>query len=236
MATDLLEVESVDTYHGRSHTLQNISLNVKHGSIVALLGRNGAGKSTTVKSIMGINRVSHGSIRFDGQELRHLPPHRIVRLGISYVPEDRGIFPSLTVEENLSLNFRHRTNGRATNLAALYKDFPILADRRHKKGDELSGGEQQLLSIARAIALEPRLLILDEPTEGLAPIMIDLIYRMLRTLKSSGMDMLLVEQNYPFALALADQVYVLGKGRIRWRGTAPRLETNPEIKTTWLGV
>ena len=236
MAEALLSMEAVDTYYGRSHVLQNVSLEVAGGSVVALLGRNGAGKSTALKSIMGIAAAARGSIRFAGEAIEHLPPHRIARRGIAYVPEDRGIFASLTVDEHLSLNPRPAAGGRRVPVEELYEQFPLLAERRRNRGNELSGGEQQMLAIARAITLSPRLLILDEPTEGLAPIVVERIAGIVHNLRAAGMTMLLVEQNYPFAIGLAEHVYVLGKGRIRWHGTATELDRSPEVRSTWLGV
>ena len=236
MTADLLKVEDIDTYYGQSHVLQRVSLAVEHGKIAVLLGRNGAGKSTALKSIMGIKPANQGIIRFRNQEIQKMPTHLIARLGISYVPEEREIFPSLTVEEHLNLRIPRSTNRRNGTLSALYKLFPLLFNRRHNRGNQLSGGEQQLLSIARAIALKPHLLILDEPTEGLAPVVIELITNVLETLRSAGTTILIVEQNYPFALSIASKVYVLGKGRIRWQGTVPQLEEQPEVKSRWLGL
>ena len=236
MADALLSMEAVDTYYGRSHVLQNVSLEVAGGSVVALLGRNGAGKSTALKSIMGIVAAARGSIRFAGDAIEHLPPHRIARRGIAYVPEDRGIFASLTVDEHLSLHRNPAAGGRRVPVKEIYEQFPLLAERRRNRGNELSGGEQQMLAIARAITLSPRLLILDEPTEGLAPIVVERIAGIVHNLRAAGITMLLVEQNYPFAIGLAEHVYVLGKGRIRWRGTATELDRSPEVRSTWLGV
>ncbi len=230
----LLQVEAVDAYYGRSHVLQGVSLEVGHGAAVALLGRNGAGKSTTLKSIMGIVAAARGRIRFDGAAIERLPPHRVARRGIAYVPEDRGIFASLTVDEHLRLN-RARA-GRRVPAESLYERFPLLAERRRHRGNELSGGEQQMLAIARALSFAPRLLILDEPTEGLAPIVVERIAAILHTLRAAGMTMLLVEQNYPFAIDLAERVYVLGKGRVRWQGTAADIDRSPDVRSTWLGV
>ena len=236
MADALLSMEGVDTYYGRSHVLQNLSLQVAGGSVVALLGRNGAGKSTALKSIMGIVTAARGSIRFADEAIEHLPPHRVARRGIAYVPEDRGIFASLTVDEHLNLNRRRRAGRHRVPAEELYERFPLLAQRRRNRGNELSGGEQQMLAIARAITLSPRLLILDEPTEGLAPIVVERIAGIVHDLRASGMTMLLVEQNYPFAIGLAEHVHVLGKGRIRWHGTAADLDRSPEVRATWLGV
>lgn len=231
----LLQVEAVDAGYGRSHVLQGVSLEVGDRTAAVLLGRNGAGKSTTLKAIMGIVGAARGRIRFDGAAIERLPPHRIARRGIAYVPEDRGIFASLTVDEHLRLN-RRRGAGRPVSVEALYERFPLLAERRRNRGDELSGGEQQMLAIARALSFAPRLLILDEPTEGLAPIVVERIAAILHALRAAGMTMLLVEQHYRFAIGLADRVYVLGKGRVRWQGTAADLDRSPAVRSTWLGV
>ena len=232
----MLRVEAIDTHYGASHTLQRVSLDVPCGSVVALLGRNGAGKSTTLKSIMGVVPVTRGVVRFAGEEIHRLPLHRIARRGIAYVPEERGIFASLTVDEHLTLSRRRGSGVRRFPPEKLYATFPALAARRRHRGNELSGGEQQMLAIARALGQEPRLLILDEPTEGLAPVIVERIAAVIRTLREAGMTMLLVEQNYPFAMSLAERVYVLGKGRIRWYGTPSALAGNPSVTRTWLGV
>ena len=232
----LLRVENVDTYYGHSHILQGVSLEVDSGKVVALLGRNGAGKSTALKSVMGIVAAARGSIRFAGEAIHHLSPHRIARRGIAYVPEDRGIFASLTVDEHLGLNRPRSAGRRRVSVDRLYQEFPLLAERRRHRGNQLSGGEQQMLAIARALTGAPRLLVLDEPTEGLAPVVVERIAAIVHRLKTTGMTMLIVEQNYPFATDLADGVYVLGKGRIRWQGTAAEMEDNPGVRGTWLGV
>ena len=234
MTDALLRLDAIDTYYQQSHVLQGVSLDVAAGSVVGLLGRNGAGKSTTLKSIMGITPVRTGQILFDGVDLVRLAPYRVAREGVAYVPEERGIFPSLTVAEHLSLV--SGSPGGAWHATRVYDVFAKLAERRDHYGRQLSGGEQQMLAIARALMLNPRLLILDEPTEGLAPIIVEDIARIIAQLKAEGMTMLLVEQNYPFAVSLADQLYVLGKGRIRWQGTAGELESDAQIKHTWLGV
>ncbi|MCY4484688.1 MAG: ABC transporter ATP-binding protein [Spirochaetaceae bacterium] len=232
----LLQVVGIDTYYGSSHTLQGLSIEVPHGSVVALVGRNGAGKSTTLKSIMGVVPVTRGTIRFAGEEIHRLPLHQVARRGIAYVPEERGIFASLTVDEHLTLSGRRGGGERRFPPRRLYATFPELAERRRHRGNELSGGEQQMLAIARAMAQEPRLLMLDEPTEGLAPAIVERIGAVLRMLRRDGMTMLLVEQNYPFAMSLAERAYVLGKGRIRWGGTASALADRPAVTHTWLGV
>lgn len=232
----LLAVEDIHTYYDQSHVLQGVSLHVQQGQVVSLLGRNGAGKSTTLCSIMGIVPPRSGDILFNNLSIARQAPYRIARHGIAYVPETRAIFSSLTVLENLTLALRHAQQQDAWNLDSIFRLFPRLRERRGHGGAQLSGGEQQMLSIARALMLNPRMLVLDEPTEGLAPVVIEEIANVLQTLKQEGMTMLLVEQNYPFATALADQLYVLGKGVIRWQGDAAALAQASEIKHTWLGV
>ena len=231
-APGLLALDSVDAYYDRSHVLQSLSMEVDSGAVVALLGRNGAGKSTTLKTIMGIVPARAGRLRFDGADITGLAPHRVARLGVAYVPEDRGIFASLSVQEHLTL-----ANVRGGwPLARIYEAFPRLAERRDHRGTQLSGGEQQMLSIARALTLAPRLLIMDEPTEGLAPVIVEEIAAIVGQLKVQGLTMLLVEQNYPFAARIADRVYVLGKGRIRWEGAPAELDADEDVKHTWLGI
>ena len=231
-SSSLLALAAIDAYYDRSHVLQSVSMEVDSGAVVALLGRNGAGKSTTLKTVMGIVPVRAGRMRFDGADITRLATHRVARLGIAYVPEDRGVFASLTVQEHLTL--ANVPDGWP--LARIYDAFPRLAERRDHRGTQLSGGEQQMLSIARALTLAPRLLILDEPTEGLAPVIVEEIAAIAERLKAQGLTMLLVEQNYPFAARIADRVYVLGKGRIRWEGTPAELDGDEDVKHTWLGI
>ena len=231
-ASTLLALDAVDAYYDRSHVLQSISMEVQSGAVVALLGRNGAGKSTTLKAVMGIVPVRAGRVRFDGTDITGLTTHRVARLGVAYVPEDRGVFASLSVQEHLTL--ADVRGGWPP--ARIYEAFPRLAERRDHRGTQLSGGEQQMLSIARALTLAPRLLILDEPTEGLAPVIVEEIATIAERLKSEGLTMLLVEQNYPFAARIADRVYVLGKGRIRWEGMPVELDEDEDVKHTWLGI
>ena len=231
-SSSLLALDAIDAYYDRSHVLQSVSMEVDSGAVVALLGRNGAGKSTTLKTVMGIVPVRAGRMRFDGADIAGLSTHRVARLGIAYVPEDRGVFASLTVQEHLTL-----ANVRGGwPLGQIYEAFPRLAERRDHRGSQLSGGEQQMLSIARALTLAPRLLILDEPTEGLAPVIVEEIAAIAERLKAQGFTMLLVEQNYPFAARIADRVYVLGKGRVRWEGTPAELDGDEHVKHTWLGI
>ena len=234
MGTGMLKVEDIHTYYGAGHILQGVSLEVPEGKVVALLGRNGAGKTTTLRSIVGLTPPKRGRIVFRDQEITGRKPHALARLGLSYMPESRGIFPSLSVEENLTL-VEGRRAGPWT-LEAVYELFPRLRERRTNGGAQLSGGEQQMLAIARSLLLNPDLLLLDEPTEGLAPIVVKDIRERLRLVKESGMTILLVEQNFRFATSLADEVYVLGKGTIQWSGSAGDILADEEVQHTWLGV
>ena len=231
MSADLLRVEALHHHYDRSHVLQGIDLAVPAGGVVALLGRNGAGKTTTLKAIMGIERPSGGRIALEGVSLLGRSPAAIARLGIGYVPETRAIFPSLTVEENLTI----ATRGTDWTLDRVYATFPRLAERRRAGGGTLSGGEQQMLAIARALMTNPRLLLLDEPTEGLAPLVVAEIEAMLTGLRAAGLSVLLVEQNLRFALAFADAVVVLGKGLVRWSGSTAAFRSSPEAQA-WLAV
>ncbi|MDD9850553.1 MAG: ABC transporter ATP-binding protein [Gammaproteobacteria bacterium] len=226
----MLELRGVNAFYGASRILRNVSLRVPPGKLVALLGRNGAGKSTLLKTIVGQAAAQSGRVRFGGGDITAAQPWRIARAGIAYVPEARGIFPSLTVAENLFLARR----GGEWNEEKVFALFPPLKKRLRHGGGELSGGEQQMLAIARALLQNPRLLLLDEPTEGLAPVVVDEIRRCLAGLKTAGPAILLVEQNHSFAAALADQIYVLGKGEIRWHGAPAELRA--DVVGAWLGV
>ncbi len=236
MSAPLLEVDDLHAWYGDSHVLQGVSLGLEAGRAVALLGRNGAGKTTLLKTVMGLVARRRGEVRLDGAALQHLPPYRVARAGIAYVPETRGIFPSLSVTENLTLAARPAANGAGWTLARVWALLPRLYERRGGGGGRLSGGEQQMLAIARALMTNGRVLLLDEPTEGLAPTVVTEIERLLATLKETGPAILLVEQNFAFATALADSVIVLGKGRARWQGAPAALEAEHEIKRVWLGV
>ena len=230
----MLQVQDIHTYYGASHILQGVSLDVPEGQVVALLGRNGAGKTTTLRSIIGLTPPRRGGVFFRDRNITGQRPYALARLGLSYMSESRGIFPSLSVEENLTL-VEGRREG-AWTLEGVYELFPRLKERRANGGAQLSGGEQQMLAIARALLLNPELLILDEPTEGLAPIVVKDIRERLRLVKDTGMTVLLVEQNFRFATSLADQVYVLGKGTIQWSGSAKAILEDEEVQRTWLGV
>jgi len=230
----MLTLAGVHGYYGQSHILHGVDLEVPSGQVVGLLGRNGAGKTTTLKAIMGVVRPRPGSVRLRDREISRLPSHRIARLGIAYLPETRGIFPSLSVLENLTL-VAGRRPGPFT-LERVFQFFPRLAERRGNRGTQLSGGEQQMLAIARALLWNPDLLLLDEPTEGLAPIIVKEIQEHLHALKREGLTILLVEQNFRVATDLADRVYVLGRGQVRWQGSSAALKTDRAVQQQWLGV
>ena len=232
----LLRLEALDAYYGRSHVLQGVSLSVEKRERGRPARTQRRRQVHDAQGHHGHRGARGGSIHFDGEAIHHLASHRIARRGIAYVPEDRGIFASLTVEEHLSLTLPRGAARGPSSKEAIYEQFPVLAERRRHRGNELSGGEQQMLAIARALTQSPRLLILDEPTEGLAPIVIESIAGIVHSLKGAGLTMLLVEQNYPFAVGLSERIYVLGKGRVRWEGSPAALEASPEVAATWLGV
>ncbi len=238
MSEHLLQLDQVHASYGNGDVLQGVSLAAASGRVLSLLGRNGAGKTTVLKTIMGIVPPRAGSIRFAGSDIAGASPHRIARAGLGYVPETRGIFPSLSVLENLTVAARSgaATDGTGWTLERVFALFPRLYERRQGGGGKLSGGEQQMLAIARALLTNPLLLLLDEPTEGLAPIVVDGIEQVLRQLKSTGLTILLVEQNLPFALAFADEVAVLGKGQVRWSGTPRDFARAEAVKQRWLGL
>jgi branched-chain amino acid transport system ATP-binding protein len=212
MAEPLLHVRGLQGYYGESHVLHGVDLDVFPGETVTLLGRNGAGKTSTLRAIMGILRRRQGTIRMGAVDLLATPPHRIARTGIGYVPEERGIFASLSVAENMTLPPKVAEGGMS--LAEIHRLFPNLAERASSQGTKLSGGEQQMLAIARVLRTGVRLLLLDEPTEGLAPVIVQRIGEVLRTLKAQGMTILLVEQNFRFASTLADRHYLMEDGRV----------------------
>jgi len=227
--TSLLEVEEIHTAYGLSRVLFGISLTIEAGECVSLLGRNGVGKTTTMRSIMGLTPPGAGHVRWQGQEITGWSPHRIARAGIGYVPEDRRIFAELTVWENLEVGERAaRRPGRWT-IDAVGELFPVLRERRDQRGGFLSGGEQQMLTIARTLMGNPELLLLDEPSEGLAPLVVDLLREKIGELKAQGLTILLAEQRVDFALALADRVYVLEKGTVRHSGVAAELRQDKAL-------
>ena len=232
-------VEDVHTYYGKSHILHGVTLHVQPGEVVGLLGRNGVGKSTTLKTIMGLVRLSHGSVLLDGNAISGLPPHKLARLGIGYVPEDRRIFRLLTVMENLRTGLDR--NGvteerKAALLDKVFTYFPVLAERRNQAGGTLSGGEQQMLAIARAMMLEPKIILLDEPTEGLMPRMVSQIRQIIDVLHRDGVAILLVEQNVPLTLEASERVYIMEKGLVRHHCAASEIKVDDPVIKQYLGV
>ncbi|MGQ9857348.1 MAG: ABC transporter ATP-binding protein [Thermodesulfobacteriota bacterium] len=231
----ILEVRGIHTYYGTSHILFGISFQVGRGEAVCLLGRNGAGKTTTLKSIIGLVVPKSGSIRFKGQELVGKPPYYIAKLGVGFVPDDRRIFPDLTVRQNLLLA-RRQPEGAIWSLERIYELFPKLMDLERHLGAQLSGGEQQMLTIARTLMTNPEVLLLDEPGEGLAPLVIRAMEEQLGEIKKQGVTMLICEHNVGLATALSDRAYVMDKGRIRYEGTIFELRENEEVRRRYLMV
>ena len=231
----MLEVDNIDAFYGDSHVLRGVSLGVQAGKITSLLGRNGAGKTTTLLSVMGYLAPQRGRVVYQGQAIGGRAPHRISRMGLGFVPQERGIFPSLSVEENLTVAARSGRDGRWT-LARIYKLFPRLRERSGNRGFQLSGGEQQMLSIARALMLNPSLILLDEPSEGLAPMIVREIVEMLKHLRSEGLGVLLIEQNLGVALELGDIHYVLSKGEVCFTGDSETLRNDARVLSEHLSV
>lgn len=231
----MLEVADIHTYYGESHVLHGVSLEVKEGSVVALLGRNGMGKTTTIRSIIGFTPPRRGVVRFKGKEISGLAPYQIARMGLALVPQGRGIFPSLSVKENLTMAARNGSKSEAWTLDRVYSLFPILKERAKLYANLLSGGEQQMLSIARALMTNPDLLLMDEPSEGLAPLVVQEISHVIDQLKGS-VSVLLAEQNLSMALGLADYVYIISKGTVVYESTPQELRDNEEVKSKHLGV
>ena len=229
----ILQIENIETFYGLGHILHGLSLGVAEGEVVALLGRNGAGKTTTLRSITGLTPPRKGSILYKGRDIAGVDAHRISRSGIALVPETRGIFSYLTAGENLSIARRKTSRWQ---MDAVLGRFPVLKERLHHKGHELSGGEQQMLAIARALLTGPDLLLLDEPSQGLAPMVVNDVMSTIRELKAERVSMLLVEQNAEMALALADRVYVIDHGTVVFEGTPERLRADPQVTATYLGV
>jgi len=231
----MLELENINAYYGDSHILHGVSLSVRDGEIVCLLGRNGAGKTTTILTIMGYLQPRPGRIRYRNRDISGLPPYAIARLGVGFVPQERGIFPSLSVRENLTVFARVGGKGFWT-LQRIFDLFPVLRARERNLGFQLSGGEQQMLSIARALMLNPAMLLLDEPSEGLAPMIVQQIIEVLARLKQEGLAILLVEQNLRTAFAVGDRHPVLNKGEICFSGSAAELENNEFVLRNYLSV
>jgi len=231
----MLDLENINAHYGDSHILHGVSLSVKEGEVVCLLGRNGAGKTTTILTIMGYLKPRQGRICYGGRDIAALPPYAVARLGVGFVPQERGIFPSLTVRENLIVFARTGGTG-AWTLGRIFDLFPVLHARERNLGFQLSGGEQQMLSIARALMLNPTLLLLDEPSEGLAPMIVQEIIEVLKGLKREGLAILLVEQNLRTAFALADRHHVMNKGKICFTGSSAELKNNEHVLRNYLSV
>lgn len=238
----MLEVQDLNAWYGSAHILFDVGMQVRRGEVVAVLGRNGAGKSTTLKSIMGLMARYSGAIQFMGERIDALKPYQIARRGLGYVPEDRRIFSDLTVAENLRSGQqppRNWPDGSAApswDVDTLYSHFPNLADMVGRKGDQMSGGEQQMLSVARTLMGNPYLVLLDEPSEGVAPIIVESMVSMIQTLKQRGVGVVLSEQNIEFAALICDRAYVLEKGQIRYDGTMQELLADDEIRRNFLAV
>jgi branched-chain amino acid transport system ATP-binding protein len=234
----VLAVKKINTFYGLSHILFDVSLEIEQGDTVCLLGRNGVGKTTTFRSIMGLTPPRSGSIKFQGAEIKAKQPFEICHLGVGFVPEDRIIFPDLTVRENLEIAIKKGQKGQNAGwtIEKIHRLFPILQERDKQWGGTLSGGEQQMLTIARTLMGNPQLLLLDEPSEGLAPLVVRAIGEQILVLKKTGMTILLSEQNSSFALKVSDRAYILEKGHVTWKGNISELRENPQIMKNFLGV
>lgn len=232
----MLEVHKVHTYRGQSYVLQGVSMRIPDAACTTLLGRNGMGKTTLIRSLMGLSPPRSGSIKLDGKELAGLPPFAIAKLGLALVPQGRHIFRSLTVDENLTLAARGSNGQDSWNLEHVYEIFPQLKARRRNSGSQLSGGEQQMLAIARALMTNPRILLMDEPSEGLAPVIVERVSEVIKGLRGQKLSILLVEQNYRLGVEAADHVYILSKGVVVWEGKPEALEAAEKVRQTHLGV
>ena len=237
----LLDVKDLNTYYGESHVLQNMSVAVEQGEIVALLGRNGMGKTTTLKSIMGLAKPASGDVTYQGRNITGFAPYKVARIGIGFVPEERRIFPNLPVLDNLKMGIKAGKAGKTESqnkwtFERIYRHFPILEERSNQKGALLSGGEQQMLAIGRTLMGNPDLLLVDEPTEGLAPVMVQEVRDVLAEINKAGVSILLVEHNLKVAMSLAVQVYLMGKANLGFTGTIEELEAQPEIRAKFLEV
>jgi branched-chain amino acid transport system ATP-binding protein len=234
---NLLELDHVETCYGLSQVLFGVSLSIGPGEVVTLMGRNGMGKTTTVRSVLGLTRARAGTIRFEGREIRALPAYRVAKLGIGLVPEGRQIFPNLTVRENLVATAANRAGaGNPWTLDRVFRLFPLLAERGASMGTQLSGGEQQMLAVGRALMTNPKLLILDEATEGLAPLMRAEIWRCLAGLKAAGLSILLIDKNVAALTRIADRHYIIEKGQVVWTGTSPQLAAASDIQQRYLSI
>ena len=230
----MLEVEGLHAYYGKSHILHGVSMRVGAGEIVSLLGRNGVGRSTTIKAVMG-QVAGSGSVRFKGREILGMKTFEIAHLGLGYVPENRDIFPTLTVEQNLRLGMKRAQPGK-WSLEEMYRLFPRLKERQHTQAGVMSGGEQQMLTLCRTLMGDPELIMIDEPTEGLAPKIVELVGEYLKELKRRGISVLLVEQKLSIALDISDRLYVMGHGQIVFEGSTTDLKANDAVRKEWLEV
>ncbi len=230
----MLQVQDIHTYYGRSHILQGISLDLEEGEVICLLGRNGAGKTTTVNSIMGYVHPKAGSITFEGRDITKKPPFEISRAGIGHVPQDRRIFPTLTVQDNLEVIHRKVEGG--WTVEKVFDTFPILEKLKARRGSNLSGGEQQILAVARPLMTNPKLLLLDEPSEGIAPIIVQEIGELIKKITKTGLSVLLAEQNMRFTMKIASRGYIIDKGRIHHQGGMEELKEDKEIIGKYLAV
>ncbi|HVN24880.1 MAG TPA: ABC transporter ATP-binding protein [Syntrophorhabdales bacterium] len=231
----LLEVRNIHTYYGDSHVLQGVSINVEKGKVIAILGRNGAGKTTLLRSIIGFTPPRQGNIIFKGQDITQLSIYRIVRMGIGLVPQGRRTFPSLTVKENLDIAAQGGSNAR-WSINEIFSTFTNLEKRSSSRARTLSGGEQQMLACGRALMGNPDLLLMDEPTEGLSPLLVREVHRIIKEIKAQELSLLLVDQDSAFALKIADYVYIMSRGAIVWESEPEKLRENPEIRSRYLGV
>jgi branched-chain amino acid transport system ATP-binding protein len=236
--SSILSVDGLNAAYGRAQVLFDVSLRLERGETVALMGRNGAGKSTTLKAIMGLLPVDARALTFAGHDIARLPTYRIARLGLGYVPEDRRIFTDLTVFENLEVGRKaqHRVGAQAWTAERLFSIFPNLAEMRGRRASQMSGGEQQMLSIARTLMGNPQAILLDEPTEGLAPVIVDEMAAAVARMKKEGLSVLLSEQNLTFAMAVADRVYIIAKGVVRHEGPMTALAGDAALRETYLGL
>ena len=234
--TPALEISHLEAWYGESHVLHGVDIMVRPGEVVTLLGRNGAGRTTTMRAVMGLTGARKGSVKINGVETIHMPTHRIAHLGVGYCPEERGIFSSLSCEENLLLPPVLKTGTQGMSIDEIYAMFPNLAERRHSQGTRLSGGEQQMLAVARILRTGAKLLLLDEISEGLAPVIVQALARMITTLREKGYTVVMVEQNFRFAAPLADRFYVMEHGRIVEQFGAAELDTKMPVLNQLLGV
>ncbi len=231
----MLKIEDIHTYYGDSYVIQGVSLEVQEGSVIAVLGRNGVGKTTLIRSIVGFTPARRGRIVFNGQDVTHVASHRIIKLGMGLVPQGRRVFPSLTVKENLAVAQR-RVNSHAWDFAKIYDLFPRLKERHSQRANTLSGGEQQMLAIARALISNPIFILMDEPTEGLAPVLVQEVGDAILRLKGAGLSIFLVEQNLAFAMKFANYIHLMSKGKIVYSSTPKQLWEDQETKHRYLGV